>query len=434
MTRIDDAGSTRPVARPTPGAAPTATPAPPPAPRLPGDRAELVRRPSLLDDLSSLVSRAKDAVVEEVHEVVEAVEHIVDKVVDKVKEEVHDLVNGGAENLVLDTLFGVTPGKFQTRVVEDNPDDVNSTNASTLQQARTELAAHGAEETRALAKLLPADQAQYQAIAGALGDHPLGRRLLQQALLDGKLPGDTVLRGQGRTLDELHALLKAPLAEGIDRKQLLSDVVGEVADPVRISQHAKNTCGAATAQILLARKHPAEYVRLVLGLASPEGKVHTAGYSSIARKPDWNADNDGGRSVSSRLLQPAFMQLGIMRPFANYHNKEDAAMYGTWTPPLAEGMFGAGEAHLLTQVLGEDIDNRSMFKGLRDHQWNAVKEALTAGRGPIAVDMLFEDSGHFVQIDKIADGRVQYTNPWGQRESMAEDEFLKFILEAQIPD
>lgn len=328
--------------------------------------------------------------------------------------------------------MGVSFEGFKTREVVVDPSDVNDYGWSDESQATRETAANEQAEKAALAKLSSDDQTKYQAILGQVGSEPMARRQMQAMLLAGNLTGSKALVGSGTLLSQLHSIVGQPLAEGIDRKALLSQVIGEVENPVRIAQHSMNTCGATTSQILLARKNPAEYVRLVAGLASPKGKVETVGGASLKRQPDWNFDGDGGRSVPSRLFQPAAMQLGQMLPGFSYDNSEDKN--ALINRPIFAGQFGMQQAKVDSELLGQDYDNHLFMRWNRDSQWENLKEDLAKRNESIPVSMTWEGGGHFVQIDKIEGGKVHYTNPWGQREMMDEAEFKAHITEYQSVD
>ena len=331
---------------------------------------------------------------------------------------------------------GTSSASFKTRIIENNPSDVNHPSSSEVARAATALSAHLAAEQAALAKLPAAARTQYQAVQTQILNRPMARRELQKMLLDRRLPGEKDLLDQESVLAQLQRLTIQPLAKDIDREQLVSDAIGEIENPVRIDQHDKGTCGATTAQILLARQHPAEYLRLIGGLASPEGRVTMFGGKHLSRVADWNASNDGGRSIPSRLLQPAFMNQAEIFSRLSYDNTSDENRLGEIA--LGGGLFDAGLAKLCAQLEGTPFRTLTFLAWNRDTRWNQVKDTVDRGRGPIPVSLEWVDQegpgGHYVQIDKIASGRVYYTNPWGMQESMTEAEFKSHLMGALIPE
>ncbi|HEY9724413.1 MAG TPA: hypothetical protein V6D47_20590 [Oscillatoriaceae cyanobacterium] len=347
---------------------------------------------------------------------------------------------GSIPHTLQSLLYGYDDSAFKTRKVTDDPSDVNNPTSDDIAQAQQQTRSNQAAEKAAIAKLPADQQKEYNAVLGQVQNDPMARRALQKMLLDGRLPGSKDLKGQGTVLDQLNNLTSAPLAKGIDRASLVSQVTSEVENPVRIDQQQKGTCGPTTAQILLARKNPAEYVRIINGLASPGGSVQLAGGDTVSRNSDWNDDNDGGRSISSRLFEPALMQdgetlLGFHIPFMHYNNQTDKNQEGPLG--LSGGLMNGGEAHIVSQLLGKNYDSSTYYFFNRDGKWNDLKSALSAGKGPIPVSLEWNDGdgpgGHFVQIDKIQSGTVYYTNPWGQRETMSENEFKSHITGQAIP-
>lgn len=323
---------------------------------------------------------------------------------------------------------GGSAAKFETRKIEDDGADVNDDSPARRREAAAETEAHAGAERAALAKLPGEARRQFEAVAAKAGAaDPIARRELQQLLLTGR--AEAVLPGLAR-------LAEQPLAPGVDRGALLTDVIGEIESPDRVNQHQKGTCGATTAQIYLLRKDPAEYVRVVAGLAEPAGKVRLKGGETISRPADWAADNDGGRSTPSRLFQPAAMALGNDKYVVlGYDNTKDKAELGP--VPLFGGLTNGAEVRILEQLTGKDFESIGFARWNRSARWEDLKRRLDAGQGPIPVSLVWnpygKPGGHFVQIDRVADGRVQFTNPWGQRESLSEAEFKAHITGAQAP-
>ncbi|MDB5095677.1 MAG: hypothetical protein JWM80_98 [Cyanobacteria bacterium RYN_339] len=322
-------------------------------------------------------------------------------------------------------LLGAQLTQVKTRQLLEDPGDVNDPTAADVATARSTLARLAAPEQAALARLAPAARQQFQGLAKAVNDRPLARQALQQLLLDDRLT--TPLLGN------LSTLATAPLAPGIDRPALLAEVVAECQNPVRINQHEVGTCGATTAQIVLARQDAAEYVRLVAGLASPQGTVKARGGATLRRQDSWAAPADGGRSTPSRLLQPALMDLGALIPLNHYSNAEDREKLGPIG--LWGGLLGDGEARVLRQITGANYENLTFFAWNRNGNWEKLKQAAASGRGPVPLQLAWGPNGnaHFVQIDSVAGGKVVFVNPHGLREQMDEAEFKAHILQAQLP-
>ncbi|MDB5098178.1 MAG: hypothetical protein JWM80_2599 [Cyanobacteria bacterium RYN_339] len=266
----------------------------------------------------------------------------------------------------------------------------------------------------------------------------------------------------------LDALRTQPLADGLDRQQLVAQVIQELADPSRIDQKSMNTCGATTAQILLARTHPEEYARLVAGLASPEGRVQLQDGSWLARDASWSFAGDGDRSLSSRLLQPAFMAavepgipaeapaligqlLGPLGPLVgpllstlvgSYANAgHDGYVFhvpfvGDVTLP---GMLPGNFARLMRSLTGQDYQ----AQGGDDQRWMAASPGQ-----PVPVILNYAhapyDGGgetgdfapHWLQVTGYDAERhlVHLINPWGREEEVDEASFRAHLLSVVDPE
>jgi hypothetical protein len=313
-------------------------------------------------------------------------------------------------------------GTLWTRKIERDPGDVNATGPFASLGATIYLATHAKNARAALAKLSPDDRARYERVFKATGS-AVGQAALQNWLIAGKLPG-TAARGgdRGTLLSQLDRMASQPLAGGIARRDLLSDTILEIADPAAINQHKKGTCVATVAAILLAKQDPAEYARLVGGLASPEGTVRTAMGDVIAREADWKA-SDGGRSTPQRLLEPAFMELGNGN--LDYRNGDDKSFSEDEGSEGTGGLSSSDSARLLTSVMGTAyksvwVDDKQ--PGSLDAVFDKLKARLTSGER-VPCSLLWIKGSHKILAERISGDRVYYTNPWGKEESLSIAEF-----------
>ncbi len=318
-------------------------------------------------------------------------------------------------------------------VTNDAPkvNDRADVNGRRGQQARTQLLDNAPLERDALMRLSPADQERYQTVKDALLEPAPGRRngdpvaalALQTTLLEGGLPGDRALGGSDTLLSGLEHMATQEVAPGIDRQQLLSDVVQEVATPQAVAQSTKGTCMATSIEIQLLRDNPAEYVRLVSGLASPDASVRTAGGDQLAVEPTALTD-DTGRSVSQRLLAPALMELG--NGSADYDNTTDLHSTG------GNGLSTQQADTVLGSLYGRDF----AFSDVRTDEERArgtqqVMDELASGNS-VVVGLQWIEFGHAV----LATGReqrgdelyVNIINPWGREESILASEFQERLL------
>lgn len=314
----------------------------------------------------------------------------------------------------------------ERRILED-PSAANEWTKREMDAAAAALIADAPKAEAALARLSEADRNRYRVILEALA--PWAGRSLQLLLLRGDLPGAPALRGGQPTLTLLHGLVNQPLVAGLDRKRFMNELVVELEQPIRVEQREKGTCVATTAQILLMRQHPAEFVRVAAGLASPGGKVVLAGGRTAVREPDWLTTNDGMRTTVARLVQPAFME--VASPLG-YDNTDDKARLGPL--PLPGGLTSWASASLNAQLQGEAWRSRMATRWNREELVAEVKRLIQQGQGPVPASVVWESGGgHQIQIESIRDGKVTYLNPWGQREQMSEQAFRTDMLAIEHP-
>ncbi|HEY9766094.1 MAG TPA: hypothetical protein V6C82_07000 [Chroococcales cyanobacterium] len=273
-----------------------------------------------------------------------------------------------------------------------------------------------AQEGNALRELKPEQQRKYLDLAAQL--YGPGREALKGLLLDGKLsdPG---------LLDNLSKLATQPLAAGMKRGELLSSTLGEIADPASINQGNRQTCAAATAQILLAKENPAEYARIVAGLASPKGKVVLANGQTLERDKNWKQDNSG-RSITGSLTQSAFMQYAS----GGYDSASDSRADGA-----GQGLYADEQDKLLKALTGE---NNQSVSGNSDEIMAQLAKATKDGHSIAATLQVTDPNtgrviGHSVSVEKIEEGKVSYLDPHEGRKTVSLSEFQAKIDSVSLP-
>lgn len=324
---------------------------------------------------------------------------------------------------------------FDTEVVRE-PESPGATTA------RNRLRETDAEEKEALGKLSPQDRESYQTVASQVDSDPASRLLLRDLLLDGRLPGGNDLAEGKSLLENLASLAKQPLADGIDRKELLADVLAHVEDPITISQRQQNTCGPTTGQLLLARQEPAEYVRIAAGLASPDGKVTLQNGDKIQREDDWNARTDDNRTMGNRLMQTALMEYANGK--FDYDNVNDTRKVNLGPVGLdIPGLLPNEMVNLAEALTGGD--HKIDFSIMSDRVSPAFQDALDkAGPGseiPVLINYNVEGSGvtsvspHYVLVTgyDAETGLVNVSNPWGREEQIALAELQRHLIAAMPP-
>jgi len=246
-------------------------------------------------------------------------------------------------------------------------------------------------------------------------------------------------------LDAFKALQTASLHADLapHRLTLLRSALQELAYPERIEQHSKGTCAATTVQIVLALKNPVQYLNILQNLASPEGKVPPAllhGATDLEREVETLKDDRSGRSLSSRLLQPAFMEFAN-GPAAQYDNTRDRNFNAKEEYPglneestirLSEALFGPGSYQLRYTHTDPDPTWKGFVKPavLLDE----IDKALSQGE-PVPVGLRWGETAHkvlLVQWDK-SNQQAYFMNPWGELQKMNLNTFTKRLDSASLP-
>lgn len=304
------------------------------------------------------------------------------------------------------------------------------------QSAKAQVEANASLVKQALANLLPSDVKQFKKIQDVLVnvDDPVAQLSLQKLLLNGELPGGKAVVGNSTVLSGLSALVEQPLADSLKRGEVLSEVVQEVAYPNAIYQGNKGTCVATSAEINLAHTKPAEFVRIVSGLASPEGQVTVASGATLNRKDDALNDNSW-RNVVEELVGPAFMELG--NGDRRYDNATDKN-YTTDGTSTGSGLNWEGADILLDSLYGKNFEYKGDLQKAspeeRQQVWDIVKNEMSQGKQMLAGVVWDEQGrGHDMVISgmgKGADGKdyVEFTNPHSIVERWPKEQFLARVI------
>lgn len=305
-------------------------------------------------------------------------------------------------------------------IISDPADanDVSDEFGDRAAAANAQLARNGELETEALARLSTTERSQYLRVQRQLSADPVAKLALQALLFEGKLPG-------GALLKNLSKLTTQPLGEGIDRARLIADVVQEVATPTCINQQDKNTCVATAATIQLVLQNPAEYVRLISGLASPEATVTTLGGDVL--KVEGTPDSASRRTLSAQLLTPALMELG--NGIFNYDEASDTTQYGPFGAP---GLLAFGADLVAASITGKDYTWAPAVAPLKGVTMDAIVAQLEKGNTVLAGIDYQGRGGHELLVTGLEthDGceYVRVINPWGREELIPRDEFQEQLM------
>ncbi len=269
----------------------------------------------------------------------------------------------------------------------------------------------------------------YRRVTGALAKHGIGHRFLHRVLTRDPFARRECLRDERALITLLAELCDAELAAPLQPEVLVSELVLEIADPDGITQGSKRTCAAAAVQILLASKYPAEYVRLVHGLASPGGEVRMAIGTVLKREPGTEQRDDSERRTPSRLIQAALMEYASHH--VDYSNELDAHHHPDGSHAHV-GLYSHQQQHLLDAVTGHDFEPVRKSTVGTTALFAAITRALRAGY-LVPCGGKFGGGAHAVVLHGIAGVRVGFYDPWGERVGMARTEFERRVQDAMVP-
>lgn len=320
------------------------------------------------------------------------------------------------------------------------------------------------EPTPAFHRLTPAHQKTYLAVAKQVD--AAGAIALHDLLVEGRL--------MPALLTQLNNLSTAELHPDVNRGILLSQTLRELADPVTISQRTRLTCAPTSVQIMIALQQPELYVKLLQGLASPAGKAALPGGAILEREADWNYSEDGGRSIPSRLLQPALMELG--NGASDYSNTDDTdtdpqtkvakppGLDASDAAPLLQQLYQTPRTYVqagarfrqpmdpeLVQAINGGLDgsrdrlaiiqNKTLIDPASEDaivnymkQYASLKEPIYCTIVFVADKLTGQTNFHAVLVTEVKDGMVHYIDPNGRIDSLTEEEFKGSLVAAVLPE
>jgi hypothetical protein len=208
---------------------------------------------------------------------------------------------------------------------------------------------------------------------------------------------------------------------------LAADLIKEIADPAKVNQGNRQTCGAASTQILLAREAPGELIRLATCLAV-NGSAQLRSGDTIQRSANWDLRNDGSRTPVDRLLQPAFMNYAC----GNYDNGSDNSAGH-------QGLLANEMQKLLAGVTTRQTDEviYKSFNGGWSPTTNEdpvprIAESTAKGWAvPVLVTVQPNQAyGHYEMVKNVTSTTATLINPWGYEENIPIDQFRQRVVAA----
>jgi hypothetical protein len=295
---------------------------------------------------------------------------------------------------------------------------------STEQMERVALIALAPE----LRALTPAERGRLLEAVERAAAAPMVEGQLHPLVAIGELleagPGRLQSRDRGgvSALDHFLRLTQAPLHPRLGhlpqmRGQLLWEVARGLSRPDRLNQGGYESCVPASIEHALSRLQPAEYARLTVELAT-SGRARTASGAALAL-PDTVAElgsglvdlaeAQGGRTLTSALLQSAFFEYANGRASYDPLKDQSRRRVGLWSVRWT-GLTVGQTRRLLGAVFGEPYQAR------RGPEFAAAFAAHARGEAPGLPGFLALERGgfsHLVVLREVREGRLYFRDANG---------------------
>lgn len=327
-----------------------------------------------------------------------------------------------------------TGGNGARDVSGENPDwsaklreSINQTGLSPAAQEKISAVLADPEKSRAAAYALKseafsnlsADQREKFVDVLAKGDDIGAKLMARMCERGGDIFNEKAIDGS-TTLDNLSRLANAP-----NSSTFLNHALADIAHPGRIWQGNAPTCTASTMQYELAKEKPAEYARLLTGLAV-DGSVKMAGGGTLVSQTG-NALYSSFLSHDQRSPTEAVFQSALMEyangsdsynVFDRRSTKADGStyrgLYGEQIRNSVEQLFGV--EYETTKISSNAEAQRALMQLNRDERPNR----------PVLIDLVVDDkSNHCVAFEGFRNGRVYFRDPaTGKLDSITQQQFL----------
>jgi hypothetical protein len=243
---------------------------------------------------------------------------------------------------------------------------------------------------------------------------------LARLVKDGRL--EAVLHATDSAGTSVLANLERIAASG--HAQLAGDVLDDLSRPAQVEQGFAPTCTAASMQYELAKERPAEYARLMEGLAV-DGRVTMQGGGELALDVDKAIRSSDARrdfrSDSEAVFQSAVMDFanGAARYDLDKQLSVDGAKAyrGLYPDQIREALgqlFGA--RYTTVEILDDDMARREL----------EVIASRERPNRPVLFDLNMGSFNHNVSLERVTDKMVFYRDPTtGDVKGMDRAEFIK---------
>jgi hypothetical protein len=240
-------------------------------------------------------------------------------------------------------------------------------------------------------------------------------------------------------LSNLTRLANTPFNANVAADAKMKDVVNstlqDVVNPNRIDQGTAPTCTVTSMQFELVADAPAEYVRTIADLAGPQASSTMSGGGALQLKARAaSAAALDSRSASDAIFQTAAMEYANGR-YANY-DPVSGMSTDTRTGAQTQGLLPAQQSSLLEQLFGVKYSTKNFYTEADGQKALDSLQGFDSAKNQNRPVILQIDQGtinHAVTLEKVADGRVTFRDPYGVLRSIPQELFPKYVVGVQQP-
>ncbi len=287
----------------------------------------------------------------------------------------------------------------------------------------------------ALDRMAPADRKKAEAVRRAIaGDDGPAKTALNTLLAEGKLTTGESNKNGRKLLDALHDVQQRSNRP----PYFLGDVIQEVVDPTSIGQESRGTCAAATAQTLLARSNPAEYVRLVGDLVT-QGKTSLMDGTTVKAAPGILPVPSKSANSSNRTDSSVAFQDSMTLHFSKGERLE--GLKGGEFDAMLEAVTGRKWDKSKPEGLGLTFQKAVQWTVNRhfgDDMVGPLTRAYEKGARNIPFSFLKDNVKHAVLLTEIrkspsGERNFVFIDPQGQQSSLKESQLRQNITAVHTP-
>lgn len=208
----------------------------------------------------------------------------------------------------------------------------------------------------------------------------------------------------------------------------LGDCLRDIANPGRIRQGQAPTCTVSSMQYELAMQQPAEYARLVAGLAV-DGSVTMRGggilTTSAADSMRTAAAHGDGRSQTEAIFQSAAMEFANGKDNFDLDGQRSVRSDGS----TYRGLYPDQIRTMVGQLFGVGYQTVEVQSDAQADQVIGEMLSMERPNRPVLFDLDMGDFNHLVALDGFDGNNVRFRDPYtGEVETMPFSEFRSQLV------